>query len=152
MRLRDPRPKILVEIYSPDGYLIKKGKFPIVGNGTAVEIRPPGKGPGQPAYRPKFDKDCKLTYMGGIWPFKSLKQKLMLIDGANHCIRFRKKGVDPAVWDREAEEELFKASVIKAAGATVQKMQIPATLYVFLFILFILSLIQILIMTGRLRI
>jgi len=74
------------------------------------------------------------------------------MEGADKCVSFKKDNLDLPCWDRPTEEKLFEVSVIKAAGATVQKIQIPIILYILLFVIVALSFIQLMVMTGRLRI
>jgi hypothetical protein len=147
------KPKILVEIIGENGIKQRK-KFPIEGN--KVVIRPPRRGPGGAGYYVEFDRDCLLPYEVGFGPFKRLKHKLMLIEGADHCISFRVKDgealVDMPVWDRWSEERLFKANVIKAAGSTIQQVKIPAIIYILLFLTFAMQFITLLVASGRIRI
>ena len=147
-----------MEIIDEFGVKSKK-KYPIRGN--KVIIRPARKGPGGTEYAPTFDKSCILPYVVGWGPFKRLKHKLVLIDGANRCVSFRftkdEQGnkvamIDVPVWDRWTEEEFFKANVIKAAGSTIQKVSIPTSVYVLLALIFIMQIIGLLVASGRVRI
>ena len=146
-------PKILVEIIDETGIKQKK-KFPIESN--KIVIRKGKKGPGNIAYKPSFDRDCLLNYQKGFGPFKKLKQKLLLVEGADKCISFKfhkdTAKVDMPVWSRQSEQNLFRASVIKAAGATVQRLQIPVFVYILLFVTAALGFIQLLISTGKIRV
>jgi len=142
--------KILTEIIGKHGEIVKRKKFP-VEDGTVL-IRKGKRGPGGAAYKPKFNRNCLLWEKRGLIPFKSYKPKLMLMEGADRCIEFNSDSVDIPMWDRKTEENLFKASVIKAAGATVQKIQIPFIFYILIFFGIILQFFTILILTGRVRI
>lgn len=141
-------PKITVEILGEAGIKTSK-KFPIEGN--TVVIRQPRKGPGGTAYKPTFDRTCLIPYSKGIWPFKRINFKLMLKDGAKECISFFKEPLDIPMWDRKTEEDLFKANVIKAAGATVQKLQVPTWLGILAFLTLVFSFVGMLFASGQLR-
>lgn len=143
--------KILVEIYDKTG-LKQRKKFPIEGN--SVLIRAGRRGPGGLAQAPTFDEDCVVYFYSGWWPFKQLKRKLLWKEGAERFINFRAEpeGFEMPQWDRRSEEEFFKASVIKAAGATVSKLQVPALLYVLIFANIALTFIGFLVSSGRVRI
>lgn len=145
------KPKIKVDVINERG--LKTKKYPIEGNN--IIIRAAKRGRGGAAYKAEFDKNCLLPYHVGFWPFKRLKQKLVLIEGATKCVSFHftEKGtqVDTPTWDRHSEEELFKASVIKAAGASTQKVTVPTIFYVLMFMTFAIGFINFLIATGRLR-
>jgi len=119
-------------------------------------IRPARRGPGGAPYKAKFDRDCIIVYWKGFGPFKKLCQKLILIEGAEECIRFRFMGkeyeLNMPVFDRDAAENFFKAAVIKAAGATVQKITIPISVYIILVLVAIMQFISLLILSGRVKI
>ena len=147
------RQKILVEIIGENGVKSKK-KYPIEADKVVID---PGKrGRGNPPYKPSFNKDCILPYYTGFGPFKRLKQKLLLIDGASKCVSFEfnngKGIVDMPLWDRPTEEKLFDASVIKAAGATTQKVKISPLLYIALFMVVGMQFLTILLLTGKVRV
>jgi len=145
-------PKILVEIIGEAGIKSRK-KYPIEGD--KILIRKGKRGRGNPAYKPSFDKNCILPYTIGWGPFKRHREKLLLIDGANDCVSFNFKNGEASVkkplWDKETEEDLFKANVIKAAGATVQRVKIPALLYVALFLVVGMQFLTLLVASGRIR-
>ena len=149
------KPKILVEIIGEEGIKSRK-KYPVEGN--KVVIRPARRGPGGTAYKPEFDKDCLLNYWSGWGPFKRLKQKLLLIDGADRCVSFRTKPnegvveVEMPTFDRKTAEDLFKANVIKAAGSTLQKITVPISMYLLLGMVAVMNFIILLILTGRIRV
>lgn len=143
------KPKILVEIIGPNGIKSRK-KYEIEGNTVVISKAKRGRGP--PAYKPKFTKDCIVPYRKGIWPFKMLKHKLILMEGANECITFFDAyGVFVPTFDRSTSENLFQANVIKSAGTTATKVQVPLTLYLFLGIILALTLMNFLTVTGRVR-
>lgn len=141
--------KILVEIIGANGIKSRK-KYPIESN--KVVIRAAKRGRGNPAYTVGFDRSCILDDRKGFWIFKRLTRKLMLMEGADHCIRFEGATADKAMWDRHTEENLFNANVIKAAGATLQKITVPTLLYVMLFLIAGLEFISLLLASGRIRI
>jgi len=144
------KPKILVEIYTPNGFLLSKKKYPFCED--YVEIRQPRRGAGGTPYRPKYGKDCIISYVSGLPGFRQVKQKLMLIQGAERCMSFSKDGLEPALWNRQTEEEFFKASVIKAAGTTTQKIQVPTLFYVVILINIALTFVVLLVSSGRVKI
>ena len=143
------KPKILVEIIGPNGVKSRK-KYPIEGN--TVVIRKAKRGRGPAAYKPTFTKDCVVPYNKGIWPFRRLKQKLMLMEDADACIDFYSfTKVNVPTFDRKTSEELFEANVVRKAGATTTKVQVPLSLYLFMGIIAVLAFVNILISTGRVR-
>jgi len=146
------RRRILTEVISPVGCY--KKKFPVEGN--TIVIRPARRGPGGAPYKAEFDRDCLIPYWTGWGPFKKLHQKLLLIEGADKCVSFNFKRdigeINLPIWDRETEARLFEASVIKAAGATVQKIKIPTSLSIILILLVIMQFISLLLLSGRVRI
>jgi len=146
------KPKILTEVISPTGAYTKK--FPIEGN--KIVIKPPRRGPGGAAILAEFNRDCIIPYWRGWGPFKRLHHKLLLIEGADKCVSFRFNGemyeIEKPIWDRETAERFFKAQVIKAAGATIQKVKIPTLLYIMLFLLIVLQFITFLIVSGEVRV
>jgi len=145
-------PKIKVDVINESG--LKTKKYPVEGN--HIIIREGKRGRGGAGYTPSFDRDCLVPYYVGFWPFKHLKQKLMLIEGADKCVSFNfteeKAEVDTPTWSREALEKASEATVIKAAGATFQKLKIPALLYIALFMVVGLEFLILLVLSGRVRI
>jgi len=143
------KPKILVEIIGHNGIKSRK-KYEIDGN--SVVIRKAKRGKGNPAYKATFNKDCIVPYRKGIWPFKRLKQKLVLMEGANECIDFFSfTKVNVPTFDRKTSEELFEANVLRKSGALTTKVQVPLSLYLFMGIIAVLAFVNILISTGRVR-
>ena len=144
------KPKIKVHVINEAGEKTKK--YPIEGN--QIIIKPAKRGRGGAGYKAKFDKNCLIPYHVGFGPFKQLKQKLMLIEGASKCVSFDfadKKAYMPS-WSRKGLEKASEATVIKAAGASFQKLKIPTLLYVALFMVAILEFLNFLVSTGRVRI
>lgn len=147
------KPKIKVDVINEAGLTTRK--YPIEGNN--IVIRAAKRGRGGAAYTASFDKHCLLPYYVGFWPFKQLKQKLMLIEGADECVSFdftdkTDTKTKMPTWTREALEKASEASVIKAAGATFQKMKIPTLLYVALFMCVGMQFLILLVLTGRVKI
>jgi len=140
--------KLLVEIIGENG-IKKRKKYPIAKDGNKVVIEKATKGRGHAGWMPEFDRDCMLYYFSGIFPFKRLKRKLMVMDGASKCIGFMGKDVQVPVYDREASKKFFKANVIKSAGETAHKVTVPIFVYLLLFLLFMLGIVNILVGTGR---
>jgi len=146
------KPKIKVDVINESG--LKTRKYPIEGN--TIIIRAAKRGRGGAAYKVNYDKNCLLPYYVGFWPFKRLKQKLMLIEGADECVSFHftEDGaqVDTPTWSRKSLEDASEASVIKAAGATFQKLKIPTLLYLALFMSIGMQFLTLMVLTGRVRI
>ena len=144
------KPKIKVDVINESG--LKTKKYPIEGN--QIIIKPAKRGRGGAGYAAKFDKNCLLPYHVGLWPFKHLKQKLMLIEGAAKCVSFdfTDKKANMPNWSREALERASEATVIKAAGATFQKLKIPTLLYIALFLVVGLEFLNLLVLTGKVTI
>jgi hypothetical protein len=113
---------------------------------------------------PTFSKNSLLYYKGFLG-LRGLKRKVMLIDGADHCIDFIPEevtgedgkshmvmNVDIPIWDRPTLEKAFRAEVIKASGQVSSKIQIPALLYISIFLSIGMSFLVLLVSTGRLQI
>lgn len=143
-------PKIKVVIINELGEKTKK--YPVEGDN--IVIRAARRGRGGAAYMASFDKSCSVPYYVGFWPFKRLKQKLYLIEGGSKCVSFdftTKKAKMPT-WTRQELARASEATVIKAAGATFQKLKIPALLYVALFASIGVQILTMLVVTGKVRI
>jgi len=142
--------KVLIEKPKIRGKGIKKRKkYPVENNKVLIE-KPKIRGKGHSGWMPEFDKHCFLYYHTGIFPFKRLKRKLMVMDGASKCIAFKgKDDVKVPVFDRKTAKTLFEAEVIQHAGASTQKVTVPIFVYLLLFLLFMLGIVNILVGTGR---
>lgn len=138
--------KIKTDILTSTG--LKTRKLKVEGNFIIVRKEKKGKTSG---YRAEFDKECLLPYRTIL---RILKQKLMLVDGAERCISFKigkdKADIDMPVWDRQAEEKLFQANAIKASGQVTGKMDIPPMLYIVMMVGVIFSVLTLLAVSGRL--
>lgn len=143
------KPKILVEIIGPNGIKSRKN-YEIEGDQVVIRKAKRGRGPA--AYKASFNKDCIVPYYKGIWPFRRLKQKLILMEGATECVNFFDVyGTFVPTIDRSTIEKLFQANVIKSAGSTTTKVQVPLSLYLFLGFIAVLAFVNILVSTGRVR-
>ena len=142
------QPKILVEIYNGNELQFKK-KYPFDGN--RVIIVASKAAPGGAEYAPKFDKDSKIYYYEGRWIFKRLKQKLMLQNGAKECMKMTPKMLKINEPTRITIKEFAKAEVVKAAGATVQRMTAPTLLYVLVFANIVISTLALLLGSGTVQ-
>jgi len=141
--------KEIVEIIGENG-IKKRKKYPVAEKGDKIIIEKASKGRGNAGWMPEFSKDSFLYYFSGIFPFKRLKRKLMVKDGADKCIDFYgKDGVEVPFYDREASKKFFTANVIKSAGETTQKISIPIFVYHLLFISLMLGIVNILVSSGR---
>jgi hypothetical protein len=129
---------------------LKTKKLRVDGNYIIVRKERKGKISG---YKAEFDKECLLPYRTSL---HILKNKLMLIDGADRCISFKigkdKADVDLPVWDRQSEEKLFQAKMVQASGQVSGKMEIPSMLYVMMMVGVLFSVLTLLAVSGRLSI
>ena len=139
--------KELVEIVGEYG-IKKRKKFVVEGNKVVIEA-PKVRGRGHSGWMPEFNKDCFLFYYVGFFPFKRLKRKLMVMEGANKCIEFKGKDVQVPIYDREASKRHIKANVLQKAGESVQKVSVPIFVYLLLFITVMLGIVNILVASGR---
>jgi len=119
--------KLLVEIIGAQGIKQRK-KFKV--DQDSVILRK-GRGRGITDWKPKFTRDNLLDYTVGVWPFKRLKRKLMIREGASSFMDFSSNGTDhlPDLTLKDIEN-LADAKVIKNAGKTTQKVTVPLSLYV----------------------
>lgn len=145
--------KILVDIVTPNETITKKCKI----EGNHVIIRENKKNKSVPPYRIKFDRENIFPYkikLFNLIPTGLLKQKLMLIDGADKfCkVNYDQKEINAPLWDRQAEENLFDVSVVKASGNITSKIELPLLMYLLIFSTVILSLLSILVSGGKIKI
>lgn len=140
------KPKIRVETITPYG--MKATNRVIRGNKIIIRK---GKETVD-EYAPTFDHTCIINYKAGF-PIKRHKQKLLLMSGADQCISFHFSlpEADLPMWDRESEERLFEANVVKASGSTHQKIQLPTTFYVLITMTLALTLLSFLQSIGVVR-
>jgi len=125
-------PKLLVEIITDAGLIRKKCKV----EENKVIIEKASKGRGKVGWQPSFDKNCLVPYFVGLWPLKRMKFKLVVKEGMEKCIDFfsKKKDVEVPSLTRKEVEKLGQARILKTAGATTQKVNVPLTLYVFVMV------------------
>jgi len=142
-------PKILVEIIGKTETKKKKVKV----QQDHIEVYKGRRGRGGVAYRPQFDNSCLVKYKTGIWPFRRLKQKLILVEGAEKCVSFypERKTAEVPWYDMKAMERIWNAHVIKASGAIKQKLEVPTLLYIMIAAVLIAQILSALIFTGRIR-
>ena len=129
--------KLLVEIVTPAGLIRKKCKI----EENKVIIEKASKGRGKVGWQPSFDKNCLVPYFVGLWPFKRMKFKLVVKEGMGRCIDFFsvKKSVEVPSLTRKEVEKLGQARILKTAGATTQKVNVPLALYVLVLISCLIS-------------
>jgi len=72
-------------------------------------------------------------------------------DGATKCISFWPE-VKVPTFDKRTAERYMKGSVLKAAGRVGQKIEIPFFFWIFMVMLLALSVLQLLVSTGRIYI
>ena len=139
--------KEIVEIIGENG-IKKRKKYPIEQNKVVIDKQKTKHA----GWMPEFTKDSFLYYFSGIFPFKRLKRKLMIMEGADKCIEFRgKEDVEVPIYNKEVVKKLFEAEVIKHAGATTQKVGVPIFVYLLLFLMLMLGIVNILVTSGRIR-
>jgi len=140
------KPKIRVETITANGMTATKR----VIRGNKVIIRKGKETVDE--YAPTFDHTCVLNYRSGF-PFKRHKQKLLLMEGADHCISFHFSlpEADIPMWDRRTEERLFEANVVKASGSTHQKIVLPTMFYLLTIMALVFSLLSFLQLAGVVR-
>jgi len=139
--------KEIVEIIGENG-IKKRKKYPIEQNKVVIDKQKTKHA----GWMPEFTKDSFLYYFSGVFPFKRLKRKLMIMEGADKCIEFRgKDDVEVPVYNKEAVKKLFEVEVIKHAGATTQKVTVPLFVYLLMFLVLMLEIVNILFTTGRIR-
>jgi hypothetical protein len=139
--------KMRVDIKTEKGLIIKKCEI----EDNSVIIEKGSRGRGKASYKANYDSSCVLDYWVGIRPFKRLKQKLMLMDGADSCISFKKDDVNLPVFDRSTSNRHIVANVIKNAGATTQKLNVPLSLYLIVGAVAVIGIINLLLSSGRVR-
>jgi hypothetical protein len=140
--------KILVETINGD--ITRKKRYKIQGNKIIIRKWDKNKNYG---YQPTFDKGSIVLYRS-LSLF--LRRKVYLIDGADRCISFNFEGklatADIPIWDREGEEKLFEANVVKSAGTITGKIEIPMIFYMLLLGSMMVSFLTLLVSSGRLTI
>ena len=139
--------KIRVEVLSPSGLPMYKKNCVVKGN--EIIIKKGSKGRGHATVSACFTDKCKIPYYVGLWPFKRLKMKLLLIEGSKECCEVTKKELQLGRLDLE---KFFDASMLKNAGSTVQTIKAPTILYIILIMVLVAQGIQILVSSGRLYI
>ena len=139
--------KEIVEIIGDSG-IKKRKKYPIEQNKVVIDKQKTKHA----GWMPEFTKHSFLYYFSGVFPFKRLKRKLMVMEGADKCIEFRgKDDVEVPVYNKEVVKKLFEVEVIKHAGATTQKVTVPIFVYLLLFLVLMLGIVNILFTSGRIR-
>jgi len=93
-------------------------------------------------------KDSYVYYK--TWFGLKLARKLMIVQGNDDFIKFM-KGKE-AELSRFQVDKLFEANVLKNAGHTLQSLKVPFMLYMVLGFILVMGIMQLLVMSGRLRI
>lgn len=147
-------PKIRVEIIGENNIVLHRRRFKYEGNKIIIEK--PSKGRGKIGYEPSFSKDSILTYEVGVSPFKFLRRKVVLVNGADKCVEWFNTPpnviFEPNIPDQTTLKRIFSANVLEKAGTLASKVQVPTIMYVFLFMSFAISFLTFLVVTGRVRI
>ena len=144
-------PRLKVEIVYKNGESrIKKCK--IIGNSIVIE--PKKRGRGGTGWMPTFDIGSIIERKTRKFIFKRIEKRLMVIEGSEKCINFDPKQDknNVALWNRESEQKLFEANVIKAAGQSTQKIKVPTVVYILILLTFVIAFIDLLVSTGRIRV
>lgn len=139
--------KIRVEVVGASPFPQIK-KCPIEGN--KVVLQKAREGRGGAAITADFDKSCLIPYYAGAPPFRKLKYKVVLKEGATHCVSFK----DPENYVAPTLTILdvftyFKASVHRAAAHF--KPESKSITYVLLGVLIIIGILNVLVASGRIR-
>lgn len=142
-------PKIRVEIIGKAFTRVKK----CLVRGNLVVIEKETKD--HPEYTAKFTMDSVLPVEKGRIR-KRTHRKVMLFEGAKECINFRSnrgqlKG-PLSFWDRTAMKGLLDAEIAKKHGQVHTKLDVPVMLYVFLLIIMGLTLVGVLMNSGRIQV
>lgn len=149
--LKSKKNKVLVEIYSNGPMQKKMCEL----DGNKVIIRKGKQGRGKTGYTPTYKPNSLILYLKrGLIPFtKTLKMKLMLIDGSDECLSFDKENklFSFPYFNRKDAENLFEANALKQAGITQQQLKIPIALYLLLIMVLGLGVIQLLLSRGIIR-
>lgn len=142
----DKRPRVLVEIFNKNVLKARK-KCPIEGN--EVEIEP--RRTRNPGWYAKYNPNKSIVYRKGWWIFKRNHLKYEIQEGADEFTDKSKDPIDTPVWDRRMEKETADAYILKHAGTSMQKIQIPMWLIVIIMLNFGLSFLILLVTSGRVR-
>lgn len=146
MGLFNKTPKILVEIVN--GVYPRRKKCVIDGSHVIIE---PGKsGRGGAAQKAEFTPNCLVPYYAGIPPFKSIKHKLILKEGATKCVSFAKPEDYLAPTCTKSDVSHYgEATVIKLSGSL--KGENRMFVYILLGIIIILNVVGLLVASGNVR-
>lgn len=136
--------KIRVDIIT--GYLPRK-KNCVIEEGQVIIQQ--GHGKGATSYKAKFDNSCLIPYKTGIWPFRSVKHKLFLKEGAFECVSF--SGDNPKAPQATTGQvrKFATATVINRAGNIPEEKK--TILYLLIGANIVLSFITLLVASGNLR-
>lgn len=145
MSINQKKPKILVEIV---GATPNKRRLPIEGNKVIVKEGKPGRG-GE-AITAEFSNSCLIPYYAGIPPFRSMKHKLILKEGASKCVNFDDKNTDAPTCSLADVQKFGEASVIKAAGMNKNPLNM-GMLYILIFAAIALGVLNLLVASGNIR-
>jgi len=148
-KLYEFMPKITVEIIGKARTIKKKCKI----RGNLIVLQKKTKN--HPEKTASFTKDSLLDREVGLIR-KKIRQKLMMFDGATHCIDFTEKRGKltkaQASLDHDAIKHIFDAEAWHKAGQVHTKIDVPMSLYIMLFILAGLGIVNIIIGSGRVQI
>lgn len=146
MALNTKKPKILVEIV---GATPNKRRLPI--DGKKVIVKEGKAGRGNEAVTAEFSNGCLIPYWAGIPPFRSMKHKLILKEGASKCVNFDDpKNTDAPSCTLADVQRFGEATVIKAAGMNKNPLNM-GILYILLFAALALGVLNLLVASGNIR-
>jgi hypothetical protein len=146
MSTLDKRPKILVEII---GAIPRKLKLPIDDGKIVVKEATAGRRGA--AITATFDNTCLVPYWAGIPPFRTIKYKLLLKEGATECISFGNRYTKDAPTCTLSDVQKFgQATVIKLAGA-LRNPNNMNILYLLVIVAIIIGVINIFVASGNIR-
>ena len=136
------RGKEKVEIYNA-GSLESSGKY--AKEKGHIILRKGSKGRGPKGWIVQI-KDSYIYYK--TWFGLKIARKLMIVQDADDFIKIEKGKAELSRFD---VENAFKANVLKNAGHTLQSLKVPMMLYLILGFILIMGIMQLLVMSGRLR-
>ena len=137
--------KILVDIIQHSG--IRKRKKCRV-EGDTVIIEKASRGRGNAGWKPTYSGACityKKRFLRGLAPMLEVKED------ATHCLPVMQQNPDDVPsCTRKAVGKFFEANVIKAAGATATKLDVPLVLWMVMFVQVAISFIMLMRLWGKL--
>jgi hypothetical protein len=139
------RDKILVRVKRPGSEVVFLKKPLLDGRTIVMEKQKKGL-----AWAFTYSQ-TELVKTGPLGLFR--RSSVSVIHGASKAISLNYEGkeLEAPTWSRTTAGGFFTASVIKAAGQTGQKLEIPIAVYILIFANLALGLITLFAVTGRIN-